>query len=173
MKLKFTKVQKIMTKNLDISTSPDRDTFQLDCYIKNQQERDLPVDDSIIQMYKDIHTRKIIKESTSEWREYSLEYDLRSTQWILEKVRNSDSYAKDLYAALCNNDFIKLDLWSILKERKWSCSWRYSGGIIAHMRREGDYIDWYCAGDEGTVTGEIKEDFKQLGWTIPTIDITD
>ena len=78
-----------------------------------------------------------------------------------------------MYAALCNNDFIKLDLWSILKERKWSCSWRYAGGIIAHMRQEGDYIDWYCTGDEGIVTGEIKEDFKQLGWTIATIDITD
>ena len=68
---------------------------------------------------------------------------------------------------------VQFEDWSILKERKWSCSWRYAGGIIAHMRREGDYIDWYCAGDEGTVTGEIKEDFKQLGWTIPTIDITD
>ena len=166
------KVQKIMTKSLDISTSPDRDTFQLDCYIKNQQERNLSVDDSIVQMYKDIHTRQLVKESTAEWREYSLECDLRSTKWILEKVRNSDNYAKDLYAALCNNDFIKLDLWSILKERKWSCSWRYAGGIIAHMRQEGDYIDWYCSGNEGTVTVEIKEDFKKLGWVIPIVDIT-
>jgi hypothetical protein len=49
------------------------------------------------------------------------------------------------------------------------------------MRQQGDYIDWYCSGigaglgngdedgtkgyvSEGTVTEEIEQDLKQLGW---------
>ena len=64
----------------------------------------------------------------------------------------------------------------VLKESTWSCSWRYAGGIIADMRQEGDYIDWYCSGirdsytggyvSESVVTDEIREDLKRLGWII-------
>ena len=80
-------------------------------------------------------------------------------------------------SAMCNMDWQKLSIVPILKEERWSCSWRYAGGIIANMREEGDYIDWYCSGiadpegyvkhgvvSEGTVTQEIKEDLQKLGW---------
>jgi hypothetical protein len=110
-----------------------------------------------------------------------MEYDLRSTQWILDKVRNSETYAQNLYSAMCNMRFQKLDVMPILKEELWSCTWRSSGGIIANMRQEGDYIDWYCSGmgeglgngditgtkgyvPEGFVTEEIREDLYKLGW---------
>ena len=84
---------------------------------------------------------------------------------------------------MCNNSFQKLETWPILKDEYWSCSWRSAGGIIADMRQQGDYIDWYCSGirndgyqddlntvypnsyvSEGFVTEEIREDFKKLGW---------
>jgi hypothetical protein len=119
-----------------------------------------------------------------------MEYDLLTTDWILAKVRASDSYAQNLYAAMCNNDFTKRELWPILKEEKWSASWRYAGGIIADMRQEGDYIDWYCSGmgglnqeydqketneqwqkrtgyvPESVVTEEIEQDLNRLGWIV-------
>lgn len=76
----------------------------------------------------------------------NMEYDLLTTDWILEKARADEAYAQNLYAAMCNNGFIKLDVIPILTEKEWSCSWRYAGGIIADMRQEGDYIDWYCSG---------------------------
>jgi hypothetical protein len=77
--------------------------------------------------------------------------------------------------------YLKLDVIPVLKEEYWSCSWRHSGGIVANMRQEGDYINWYCSGigdglgngdpdgikgyiAEGVVTDEIKEDLKRLGW---------
>jgi hypothetical protein len=84
--------------------------------------------------------------------------------------------------------FIKLDVVPILKDQRWSCSWRHSGGIVADMLEKGDYIDWYCSGirnnelgngldgtvpdvsdgrdyvPEGVVTDEIKADLKKLGW---------
>jgi hypothetical protein len=119
----------------------------------------------------------------------NLEYDLLTTEWILDKVRSSDSYAQNLYAALCNVEWRKRDLWTELKEENWGCSWRYAGGIIADMQQKGDYIDWYCSGSgglnreyegeetneewqkrtgyvpEATVTEEIERDLNKLGWT--------
>lgn len=120
-------------------------------------------------------------------RENSLEYDLLTTDWILEKVRGNEAYAQNLYAAMCNNSFKKNGV-------GWYCSWRYSGGIVANMRQEGDYIDWYCSGirnishdeeinkdwdgrnyvREETVTEEIEEDLNKLGWSVvvePEVDI--
>jgi hypothetical protein len=76
---------------------------------------------------------------------------------------------------MCNTDFVRNDVWPLLKEEKWSCSWRYAGGIIADMREEGDYIDWYCSGiggdkedyvGEGYVTDEIRDDLLKLGWVV-------
>ena len=95
---------------------------------------------------------------------------------------------------MCNTDWQRTEAWPILKNEKWSCSWRYAGGIVADMLQEGDYIDWYCSGissdeepdpawlanateeqvrhmkqkqayvPEGTVTDEISKDFLKLGW---------
>lgn len=119
---------------------------------------------------------------------FDLEYDLRSTTWILERARTTDSYAQNLYAALCNNSFKKVvvkdtpeNLIRIMMEEAkiWTCSWRYAGGIIADMRQEGDYMDWYCSGitsledeekskyvSEGCVTEEIRENLRDLGWIV-------
>lgn len=123
-----------------------------------------------------------IRESDPAWQKNNLEYDLRTTDWIVEKVRKSETYAQNLYAALCNNDFVKNEIWDILQDKIWACSWRAAGGIIADMIGEGSYTDWYCSGiaydydvikdetyqfkDEGVVTPEIKADLLKLGWTI-------
>lgn len=107
----------------------------------------------------------------------NLEFVLRTTLWILDKVRSSDMYAQHLYAALCNNSFQKLNVVSILKNESWRCSWRQAGGIIADMKTEGDYIDWYCSGinsdlftystlSEGTVSDEVRQDLRDLGWVV-------
>ena len=90
--------------------------------------------------------------------EPSLERDMKDAAWFVEKVRASESYAQNVYAALCNNAFQKLELMPVLKDEVWSCSWRYSGGLVADIRCEGDYMDWYCSG--------ISEDLKQLGWVV-------
>ena len=115
---------------------------------------------------------------------FDLEADIASNPEILGKVITRDDYAQNLYAAMCNMRWQKLDVLPILKEEHWSCSWRAAGGIIAELRGNGDYMDWYCSGmggfgmsyeedpewkkrnyvPEGQITKEIQNDLRILGW---------
>ena len=83
---------------------------------------------------------------TDDLLENNMERDLCTSPMMLAKVRDSRVYAQHLYAAMCNNDFQKNDVWPTLKGETWSCSWRHAGGIVADMREQGDYLDWYCSG---------------------------
>jgi len=126
-----------------ISKSPERGTFQKKSILNSADTQEV---DSYVDLFKTIRERQDELENDPKWKIDNLEYDLRSTDWILEKVRNSRVYAQNLYAAMCNNDFIRNEPWPLLTEKIWHCSWRSAGGIIADMRQEGDYIDWYCSG---------------------------
>jgi hypothetical protein len=115
----------------------------------------------------------------------NMEMDMNDAQWFKDKVRKNKYYAQNLYAALCNNEFQKLDVLPILKEETWSCSWRHAGGIVSQICGEGDYLNWYCSGiqdfskdhedtnfypgrhvSEGTVTDEIRKDLQKLSWIV-------
>jgi hypothetical protein len=184
-----------------LSTSPDRGNFGIDSLIKCVQDQGLDPE-------TDEHTQAMIKfkeewldrvrsqEADPEWQKDNLEYDLRTCEWIIEKCRSREEYAQNLYAAMCNRDFQKIDVMPILKDQTWSCTWRYAGGVVADLCGQGDYIDWYCSGigggdlsdderakmtaesiarcewmeehfvSEGQVTDEIREDLEHLGWRV-------
>ena len=109
-----------------------------------------------------------------------LEFELKASALIVEKCK-TDRYAQNLYAALCNMEWQPTEVFPILKEELWYCSWRSAGRIVAEIRGEGDYLSWYCSGigeglgngdpdgtkgyvSEAVVTHEIKTDLKTLGW---------
>jgi len=166
-----------------ISKSPDRNTFQKNGYLSRMADKEQTPDNdanvaAMFEYYSNLNNIKMEREADPEWQKNNLEYDLRTTEWILEKVRASEPYAQNLYAAMCNRSFVRNDVWPILKQEQWSCSWRYAGGIVADMRQGGDYIDWYCSGirdveeepygyvPESVVTEEIQEDLLRLGWLV-------
>ena len=166
-----------------ISSSPERNTFQKENYVKRQEEQGLEPLEEYIEMFKTWKQQDEANLIDPTWQKNNMEYDLRSNEWMCANARASDTYAQNLYAAMCNNDFQKLDVLPILKEETWSCSWRHSGGIIADMLGKGDYIDWYCSGigdglgngdvtgvkgyvPEGCITDEIRNDLQRLGWAI-------
>ena len=51
-------------------------------------------------------------------------------------------------------------------DKEWTCSWRMAGGIVADIIKDGNYMDWYCSGNESVVTDEIKLDLMIMGWTV-------
>lgn len=180
-----------------LNTSPDRGSFHIECELKQVEEGKATPEKAqeMIEWYKSFEEKQRELEKTVEWQKNNMEYDLRSTKWICDKVKASEVYAQNLYAAMCNNDFVKNDVWPLLQDSRWSCSWRYAGGIIAHMREQGDYIDWYCSGirerlsdeqynqlskedqeeylqeqnqyaSESEVKDEIRQDLLKLGWIV-------
>ena len=172
----------------NISKSPERMTFQKEGYVDRCQKKGEDISQAYLDMFDQMLEKYNTRFEDPESHKNNLEYDLLTTDWILEKVRDSKSYAQNLYAAMCNNQFQRNDVLPILKDQYWSCSWRYAGGIIADMRQEGDYINWYCSGiggpvadytseetdeewqkrtgyvPEGVITDVIREDLFKLGW---------
>lgn len=190
-----------MSKNL--SLSPDRGEFRLERYKEKLKEN--PDDESaltMIEYFTDWKQQELERMQDPAWQANNLEFDLLTTDWIIDKARTEEHYAQNLYAAICNNEFQRNDVWPILSEQKWSCSWRHAGGVIADMLGRGDYIDWYCSGilndvddneframdkdsqerylyvknnyvREGVVTDEIEKDLNILGWNVLDIDVQD
>lgn len=181
--------------NKTVSKSPERHTFQKEGYVKRQAEKGEPVNEDYLDWYEKMIEDDKHKFDDPQSRINNMEYDLLTTDWILEKVRADEAYAQNLYSAMCNNGFIRLEVIPVLKQEEWGCSWRYAGGIVADMRQEGDYIDWYCSGirdsyqyspdeenftqkeldrlevtkryvPEGCITVEIRTDLQRLGWAV-------
>jgi hypothetical protein len=172
-----------------ISKSPERHTFQKEGYAKRMLEKGESLNKDYLDMFNNILEQHNTKFDDPATHVNNMEYDLLTTDWILEKVRIRDDYAQNLYAAICNNDFIKLEVVPILRQDPdrdfWHASWRSAGGIVADMQEKGDYIDWYCSGignsedgygldhrrannyvPEGCITDEIRNDLQQLGWAV-------
>jgi hypothetical protein len=117
---------------------------------------------------------------------YNLEYDLVASNVILNLVKD-DSFAKELYAALCNMRWVFMPpedpetVVIALKKQQpsdygdndaFSASWRYAGGIIADLRNrflikqdiQEDYMDWYSSGGEGTVSERVAKVLAEMHW---------
>ena len=166
-----------------IASSPERHTFQKEGYIKRCEEKGEEPNSDYVNMYKTWREQEAEQLKDPAWQKNNMEYDLRSSKELCDKVKASDSYAQNLYAAMCNMDWQSREFWQELKGETWSCSWRHAGGIVADMQEKGDYIDWYCSGigndesgyglthrratsyvPEGVVTEEVELDLNRLGW---------
>jgi hypothetical protein len=179
-----------------LRSSPSNLKFLLDNLTREKERGQLTDEDFNLRVkyFTNEEANTVQRESDPLWAENNLEYDLRTVDWVAEKCLDR-VYAQNLYAALCNNEFIKNEVWTILLDKSWSCSWRYAGGIVANIRQEGDYIDWYCTGSnydpldqeeldhlnldelmrykesqayvgEGCITDEIRQDLFKLGWVV-------
>jgi len=172
-----------------VASSPERHTFQKEGYIKRLEKEGKEPNPAYTAMYKTWREQDEENLKDPAWQKNNMEYDLRSSKELCDKVKASDVYAQNLYAAMCNMTWQSREFWQEMKGETWSCSWRHAGGIIADMREQGDYIDWYCSGigsqdtgyglsdkkpdldedgrtyvPEGQVTEEIELDLNRLGW---------
>lgn len=80
----------------------------------------------------------------------------------IEQIKDV-KFANKLYANLCN-----LVWYDYINDIVFSLSWRGAGGFVAGIRNtllntNEDYMDFYCAGDEGIVDEEIEKLFNENG----------
>ncbi len=79
------------------------------------------------------------------------------------RIRADEQLAQDMWCALANVD---------LRHENGDTagySFRAAGDLVAAIRHDGDYLDWYGSGDAGVVTDEIATALVTEGWS-PEID---
>jgi hypothetical protein len=145
-------------------TSPDLYSFYQKCDKKNLEEGNMTQEN--YDKWKTFWEIIKVEDSRPTIDLPDLECELRTSDYIHNKCVASEQYCKDLYAALCNNEFIK-------NNKECSYSWRRVGGIISNILERGDYIDWYLSGNEGYTTPEIEKDITDMGWKIVPMVIGD
>ena len=99
------------------------------------------------------------KETTSD-----LGRDMARSDRLHELV-GSEVFAGLLYAALCNTTWRH-----VASDQIWHCSWRSAGALVAGLRGEGCYLDWYCWGHEGEVDEQVLLELEALGWQLEGAD---
>jgi len=90
------------------------------------------------------------------------------------------SIKKMLGVLIRNNDKVCVELWSALANVDWyhpekhleaSYSFRAAGGLIAEIKGEGDYMDWYCSGPYAEVSDRIAHALRKEGWIYDDIGL--
>lgn len=98
-----------------------------------------------------------VRDKINEHGEQDFETAFREA--LFSRLADRD-FAEDAYRCLCNVE------WRHEDGSRYSCSWRYAGGLIAELRDHNeDYMDFYCSGQEGSVREDIAELMAARGWT--------
>lgn len=94
-------------------------------------------------------------------------YFERDINKLQSKLQKDYNFAQEMYAALCNTRWVSITDLTLI----FSCTWRYSGELIANIRNKGeDYMEFYWAVSfpnqitEGVITDRIKNELRELGW---------
>lgn len=86
-------------------------------------------------------------------------FELAVDRLLGDRVRADGAAAIELWCALANIEWIAPDGEVV------SYSQRAAGEMVAWVREEGDYIDWYCSGESGRVAPWIEQALAGEQWT--------
>ena len=86
-----------MTKK--VASSPERHTFQKEGAIRRAEETGEEPNQAYIEMWEQIKIDDANKINDPRWQRNNMEYDLRSSKELCDKVKASDNYACLLYTS--------------------------------------------------------------------------
>lgn len=74
-------------------------------------------------------------------------------------LRDSEENSAQFWSSLANMDWFHES-----SPEEVGYTFRAAGGLIAQIRGEGDYLDWYCSGPYAVVAPWIAELMATKGW---------
>jgi len=86
-------------------------------------------------------------------------FELAVERGLGKRIREDTQVARDMWSALANVD------WKHANGHTAVYSFRSAGDLIAAIRGDGSYLDWYCSGPDAYVSEEIKAALAAEGWT--------
>ena len=101
------------------------------------------------------------------WQRWKKQFQLTVDRALGDRIRADEAAAIEMWSSLANID------WVGPEGAKVSYSFREAGGLVAWVREEGDYIDWYCSGPFGVVSAWIEEGLAKEGWSWVAAGSTD
>jgi len=75
------------------------------------------------------------------------------------RLRSDEAVCRAMWSALANIDWTHADGSTV------GYTFRGAGHLVAEIRGEGNYMDWYCSGPYATVSEEIEAAMAREGWT--------
>lgn len=88
------------------------------------------------------------------------------------------SVERSLGEAIRGDRQIGVEMWQALSNVDWAhrdghtagYSFRAAGDLVAAIRGEGMYMDWYCSGPSGVVSERIAAALASEGWTSKPVE---
>lgn len=102
-------------------------------------------------------SKKIEKVSSRCFRDRK-RFELTVDRVLGDRIRSDSSAAQAMWSALANIE------WSHYDGAEASYGLREAGTMVAWIREEGDYLDWYCSGPTDTVAPWIDDALQREGW---------
>lgn len=94
---------------------------------------------------------------------------LEATLFSLQLDQLPSNFPELVYSALCNRGWRRIDAEAHpVSERAYTCSWRHAGAVAADLaagpQGEGNYMEYYCSGNEGVVDQTVEDTLNARGW---------
>lgn len=102
-------------------------------------------------------------ESTRQRKSYKT-FQMTLERRLGERIRADGACGVEMWSALANVD------WHAPNGDIVGYSFRDAGDLVAWLREEGDYMDWYCCGDVGVVVPWIGGALAAEGWSWDSIE---
>lgn len=89
--------------------------------------------------------------SSSRAGRWTKQFQLTVDRVLGDRIRADGAAAADMWSALANVE------WHGPEGARVSYSFRSAGDLVAWVREEGGYVEWYCSGEPGVVAPWISD----------------